>query len=102
MVLEASVENRRGLKAEPLTKIVPGFNNVGGEGMKLIGAISPAVVLFALGSVACGHHHHHDEAVYAEPAPVGYVYEPGYYDRGYYRDNAVDGQSQALRRGIIR
>jgi hypothetical protein len=28
-------------------------------------------------------HHHHDEG----PVVVDYTYEPGYYDRGYYRDN---------------
>lgn len=51
--------------------------------MKSIGGIFLAAFLLALGSAGCAHH---DEA-YAEPVPVGYAYEPGYYDHGYYRNN---------------
>ncbi|HXE52806.1 MAG TPA: hypothetical protein VN541_07310 [Tepidisphaeraceae bacterium] len=47
-----------------------------------------ASVIACVTTVGCVHHHHHDdEAVVYEPAPATYVYEPGYYDRGYYRDN---------------
>ena len=53
--------------------------------MRLMDRIVSATLLAVLGCGGCGHHHH--EEVYAEPVPVGYVYEPGYYDRGYYRDN---------------
>jgi hypothetical protein len=55
--------------------------------MKAVDGILLAALVSGMASVGCvSHHHHHDEVVVeAEPAPVGYIYEPGYYDRGYYR-----------------
>ena len=51
------------------------------------GVLVAAVLGTAAGAagLGCGGHEHHEPRERA--VPVGYVYEPGYYDRGYYRDN---------------